>query len=288
MVRGVKSGVEEDGTTVWFEEKEILLTYQPLVQENVFLRTHIDANSRAHVWFLHGFGESGLSFKEAFVSELVGSYSIFVPDLPGFGVSPPQPGRMSLEGTAEVVLELINALSPNTAVLLVGHSLGSVIATRVARKLNELVKGVFSIEGNLTRSDGYFSAKAPEFPSADAFYGYFLDLIYQRAEKSEVYQRYLASIRLADPEAMMAWGRSSARIGESGRHGFNFASLTCPKIYYWNMESTPEETRNFIAENNIPNRPYTGAGHWPMIEISDECYSAISRFFASALAHSVI
>ena len=264
------------------------MTYEPMVREGVFLRTHIDAKSVAHIWFLHGFGESSLSFKEAFFSELVESYSLFVPDLPGFGVSPPQPERMSIEGATEVMLPLINGLSRNKAVLLVGHSLGSGIATRVARKLGETVKGVFSIEGNLTRSDGYFSAQAAEFQQADAFHRYFIDLIHNQAANSEVYQRYLASVRFASPEAMMAWGRSSAHLGESGRHGFDFVSLKCQKTYYWSMESTPEETQDFIVKYDIPNTQYTGAGHWPMIETPDECYSEISRFFASVLAQNII
>jgi len=264
------------------------LTYEPMVQEGVFLRTHIDVKSLAHIWFLHGFGESSLSFKEAFFSELVEYYSLFVPDLPGFGVSPPQPERMSIEGATEVILSLINVLSRNKVVLLVGHSLGSVIATRVARKLGEAVKGVFSIEGNLTRSDGYFSAQAADFQQADAFHRYFLDLIYKRAASSEAYQRYFASVRFASPEAIMEWGRSSAHLGESGTHGFDFVSLKCQKTYYWSMESTPEETRDFIVKYNIPNRQYTGAGHWPMIETPDKCYTAISRFFASVLAQNII
>jgi len=260
------------------------LTYEPMVREGVFLRTHLNTKSSAHIWFLHGFGESSLSFKEAFFSELVGSYSLFVPDLPGFGVSPPQFGKMSLEEAAKVIISLINALSRNKAVLLVAHSLGSVIATQIARNLGDTVKGVFSIEGNLTRSDGYFSAQVTQFQQADAFYQYFLDLIYKRAENSEAHQRYLASVRFASPEAMMAWGRSSDRLGGSGKHGFDFVSLKCQKTYYWSMESTPKETRDFIDKYNIQNIQYTGAGHWPMTEIPDECYFAISRFFASVLA----
>ena len=263
------------------------MTYEPMVREGVFLRTHINDKSLAHIWFLHGFGESGLSFKEVFFSELVESYSLFVPDLPGFGVSPPQPERMSLEGATEVALSLINVLSCNKTVLLVGHSLGSVIATRIAQKLDETVKGVFSIEGNLTRSDGYFSAQAADFQQADAFYRYFLDLIYKRAENSEVHQRYLASVRFASPEAMMAWGRSSGRLGESGMHGFDFVSLKCQKTYYWSMESTPKETQDFMVKYDIPNRQYTGAGHWPMIQTPDECYRTISRFFTSVRVQNI-
>ncbi|MGD2028977.1 MAG: alpha/beta hydrolase [Desulfobacterales bacterium] len=253
--------------------------YRPIIQEDVFLRAHRKQGSPAHIWFLHGFGESSLSFREVFSSELAASYSLFAPDLPGFGVSPPQPGKMSLKAATRVTIDLINVLSSSRPVLLVGHSLGSVIATWVARELGEIVKGVFSIEGNLTRSDGYFSALAAKFEQADTFYRYFLDLIYERTAQSEVYQRYFASVRFASPQAMMAWGRSSAQLGESGTHGSDFAALECAKLYYWGTESTPEETRKFIAARNIPNRKYTGNGHWPMVETPDACYHHMGEFF---------
>jgi len=253
--------------------------YHPIIQEGVFLRTHRKQGSPAHIWLLHGFGESSLSFREVFSSELAASYSLFAPDLPGFGVSPPQPGKMSLEAAAGVTIDLVNALSRNRPVLLVGHSLGSVIATWVARELGEIVKGVFSIEGNLTRSDGYFSALAEKFERADEFYRYFLDLIYERTADSEAYQRYYASVRFASPQAMMAWGRSSAQLGEAGTHGSDFVSLECAKLYYWGTESTPEEIRKFIAVHDIPNRQYTGDVHWPMVETPDACYIHMCEFF---------
>jgi pimeloyl-ACP methyl ester carboxylesterase len=258
-----------------------VLMYHPIVQEGVFLRAHRNPGSLAHIWLLHGFGESSLSFREVFSSELAASYSLFAPDLPGFGVSPCQPGKMSLEAAAGITINLINALSRNRPVLLVGHSLGSVIATWTAGELGETVKAVFSIEGNLTRSDGYFSALAAEFEDATEFYRYFLDLICKRAAKNEAYQRYLASLRFASPEAMMAWGRSSAQLGETGTHGSEFAFLKCAKLYYWGMQSTPEETQTFIERRGIPNRQYTGDGHWPMIDTPDACYHHMGEFFAN-------
>ena len=75
----------------------------------------------------------------------------------------------------------------------------------------------------------YFSAQTSEFQKADAFYRYFLDLIYKRAEKSEVYQRCLASVRFASPKVMMAWGRSSGHLRETGMYDFEFISLKCQK-----------------------------------------------------------
>jgi len=255
--------------------------YHPVIQEGVFLRVHRNQGSLPHIWLLHGFGESGLSFREVFSSKLATSYSLFAPDLPGFGVSPCQPGKMSLKDAAGVAIDLIRVLSGKRPILLVGHSLGSVIATWVARELGETVKAVFSIEGNLTCSDGYFSALAAEFEDATTFYRHFLDLIYKRAARSEAYQRYFASLRFASPEAMMAWGRSSAQLGENGTHGTDFASLKCEKLYYWGTESTPEETQRFIETHGIPNRRYTGDTHWPMVETPDVCYQHMREFFTS-------
>jgi predicted alpha/beta hydrolase family esterase len=48
-----------------------------------------------------------------------------------------------------------------------GHSLGAAIAVRAAHRLATRVAGVFSIEGNLTQADAYFSGAACRFDDPD-------------------------------------------------------------------------------------------------------------------------
>jgi len=254
------------------------VSYKPAVCEGVFLRTGGVEVSSTHIWFLHGFGESSFSFMEAFESDLAEEFALLAPDLPGFGVTPPYRDQITPEGAAKVTASLIRQISEGKRIVLVGHSLGSVVATHLAQILGARVAGLFSVEGNLTPADGFFSAKAGEFEDAEAFYRYFFPIVYEQTVGSDEYQRYMASVRVASPEALLAWGKASARFGNRGVFGADFAALECPKLYYWGEQSTTEETQRLLAQKKIPHRSYRGAGHWPMVTTPQSFYSAVRRF----------
>lgn len=90
--------------------------------------------------FLHGF--SGNHHGLAPVVELLPQYRIIAPDLPGFGDSPPLAESLhTVADYAVAVAEFIAALKLAEPPVLVGHSLGSVVAARVAVERPELVAG---------------------------------------------------------------------------------------------------------------------------------------------------
>jgi len=149
----------------------------------------------------------GLSFREAFSSPLAEAHNLFVPDLPGFGVSPYQPGRSSLRDSARLLGDLIRKLSPNRPIVLLGHSLGGIIGTWLAAKLERVI-AYLSIEGNLTRSDTFFSGLAAKAAVPQEFHSYFAGEIYKKMAANLPLQRYYASLRLADPRALLEWGKS--------------------------------------------------------------------------------
>ncbi|MEV0054074.1 alpha/beta hydrolase [Saccharopolyspora shandongensis] len=67
---------------------------------------------------------------------------VVIPDLPGFGDSGPMTGRRhDVAGYAHVITELIERLGGRTRpVVLLGHSFGSIVASRVAAASPELVR----------------------------------------------------------------------------------------------------------------------------------------------------
>jgi pimeloyl-ACP methyl ester carboxylesterase len=86
------------------------------------------ADDAAHrVVFLHGLrgDHHGL---EPIVAHLAGA-RVVVPDLPGFGASPPLPAdRHDVEGYAAWTRDLLAALAPAGDAVLAGHSFGSIVA----------------------------------------------------------------------------------------------------------------------------------------------------------------
>lgn len=255
------------------------MDFEIKVVNNILINTKNSSNAFGDIWFIHGFGGSSLSFRKLFSTNLKNYFNLFVPDLPGFGGSPLQPEHTSLESTSSLLLELIRQVSEKGTIYLVAHSIGSIIGTWVAQKLKHRIGGYFCIEGNLTRSDAYFSGLAVQYKTADQFFHEFGDRIYNMAKGSEAFQTYFASVCHAHPEAMMGWSKSSVIHSTIERSGNEFASLDCAKLYYWGKEDTPTETQEFIKAVSLPNKKFTNSGHWPMIDQPDQCCQDIIEFF---------
>jgi pimeloyl-ACP methyl ester carboxylesterase len=66
-----------------------------------------------------------------------GSYRVVAPDLPGFGASPPFPGRPhDLDGYTDWLIAFVEAVADDGPVIMIGHSFGSiVVASALARGL---------------------------------------------------------------------------------------------------------------------------------------------------------
>jgi pimeloyl-ACP methyl ester carboxylesterase len=90
--------------------------------------------------FVHGFRgtHQGLELIAGNLPE----FRVVSPDLPGFGASPPMPGRKhDVAGYAAVIAGLIRQLGVGPVVLL-GHSFGSIIAARIAATEPALVSSL--------------------------------------------------------------------------------------------------------------------------------------------------
>ena len=177
-----------------------------IVRNNIFIRTNQIQDTRSSIWLLHGFGDSGLAYKEVFESPLVEDYNIYVVDLPGFGVSPVQPNAIGIKEQALLLSDIIaKETSGQNKVSIVAHSLGGLIGTWVCENLNERIEYYFNIEGNLTEADSYFSSKPLQFESSEEFSDSFQAELFETAKTQERYKRYYSSVRFADPDGMKNW-----------------------------------------------------------------------------------
>lgn len=231
------------------------------VHNNIFLRLAETPAASADIWFFHALGDSGLNFLDVFTSPLASAYNLYVPDMPGFGVTPKNSDALTVQGAADVLCELILDLSRNRPLILVAHSMSSLIATRVADGLPEQVKFYFNIEGNLTRADTYFSGLATQYDTVSDFHTAFKRKIFSLLKEDGALHRYYASVRFADPESLWHLGRSGTAVTGETNGGDEFLRLRCRKVYYWDSESTAPETLAYLELANLPNRQFWGSGH---------------------------
>jgi pimeloyl-ACP methyl ester carboxylesterase len=248
------------------------------VDEDLFLR--LAGDGRYPLWLIHAYGDCGRSYMALFDRDPLREFTLIVPDLPGFGGSLPRRHHASLDGMADVLAALIERRVPSGPIGLVGHSLGSAVAVRAAQRIEGRVCAMFSIEGNLTESDGYFSGSADESEVPEEFQRRLAKLIWARATSREL-RRYGGSVLSADAETLWWLSRDSKQAARGDALGAEYRSLACPSLYYWSAASTPEVTQDYLHEHCIRQEMYSG-GHWPMLEDPDQTASAIGKFFREA------
>ncbi len=96
----------------------------------------VDSGSKPWMLMVHGFrgDHHGLTN----LIDGLGDYNILVPDLPGFGSSPALRRTHTVDAYAMVLRQLLEHVLQDTPILLLGHSFGSIVATRLARDLPQL------------------------------------------------------------------------------------------------------------------------------------------------------
>jgi len=243
----------------------------------MLVRTAGPRNGRT-LLFIHALADCGLAFTPLFETPLADSFRLIAVDLPGFGASPPRDDVRTIAQHAKVVAALADAVSSTDPVGLVGHSIGSMIAVEAASQLGQRFGGLFSIEGNLTAEDAYFSGRAADFDDPHAFKGRLLDDLWTMAQTQPILRRFHGTMTLADPVTMWTLGCDARRLSIGDAPGQAYLSVQ-PSLYYWSPHSTAENTREWIARSGMANLQFTEASHWPTIDQPAATARAIQSFF---------
>jgi pimeloyl-ACP methyl ester carboxylesterase len=152
------------------------------------------------------------------------------------------------------------------------------IAVEAAASLGGQCGGLFSIEGNLTADDAYFSGRAAAFDDPVLFKQRFLDDVWNLGQTRAILRRYYAAAVLADPIAMWSLGRDAKRLSICDAPGQAYRSVR-PSLYYWSPANTPETTRHWISTSGLDQRQFANASHWPTVDQPDETARAIAAFY---------
>lgn len=275
----------------------VMTTHERFVHvgnEHLFTRHSDIRSNRPSLLFIHGLGESGLCFGEAFSCGLFPDYNLIVPDLTGYGRSSRAVnGDYSFAAQIGRLKELISILDVGR-VTLIGHSLGGILGTLWAG-WDRAIKRLVNVEGNLTAADATFSKRAASaFEELRGEFGrwraWFLSEFTQHPVNDQLggrtsIKRYYRSLLFSRPEPFLANSLEIMDRTRTDQEGVSeiarvYNSLEIPKIYFWGAESLSDNTKAYLEREGLLNRGFPGAGHWPMIDVSDEFYQALADFLA--------
>lgn len=260
--------------------------------DEILYYRHNEINpDRLALIFIHGLGDSGLSFEYAFKYKKLRNFNIIIPDLIGYGRSSGAASqeRYRFKAHIERLWFLIEHLKLERVVLL-GHSMGGDITTLMCHEnRNGVFEKYINIEGDVTQHDLFISSRAvkahDEGNYDDWFYNHFMHrLIFEKLGHQMISRLYFASLNYCRLDAFLENSkelveRNTRLDGEfKSEIGEVYCKLGIPRVFCYGTLSCSNETLKYLKKNNMQVRAFEGAGHSPMVDSADEFYEFVTHY----------
>lgn len=235
------------------------------------------------VW-IHGLGESGLTFEGLLASPRLAAWRQVAPDLPGYGKTPWRDEPLTIEEHAALVAEWIGATAGQPLVI-AGHSMGGAIGISVCERLGNRVSGFVNVEGNLSFADCHFSSRAAAHSPAAFLAGELeriLDGVYRDGLRDEALRTYYPSLRICDPRAFHRNSVELVELSRAERLAERMAALEAALLYVLgDPRGTGAHSRRLLDLAGVPWRAVANAGHWPFLDQPAAFVGEMVRFLAA-------
>ena len=208
-----------------------------------------------------GFGDNKSMFGPLLTTELANRIRILPLDLPGIN-APPMHGETTLDSLADVVDAAVHVVD---AEVVLAHSVASIIASLAAGKIGSPIQTIFSLEGNLTAEDAYFSGTAADYGSAESFHAAFLLRLNTLAKDQPIMERYRAAVTEADPIALWQLGCDTRRFSEQNVPG-EILIACAETVYFYNPVNLPEASLEWLHSHDVRRVRLSNASHWASVD----------------------
>lgn len=244
---------------------------------------------RATIVYIHGLGESSLCFEALISDPRLDAWQHLAIDLLGYGRSiwPERP--FDLEQHAASIELLLDRLQIDQA-MLVGHSMGSVVALLLAERGSLDIPFLLDVEGNVTFDDCTFSSIASGQTLEhwlEAGYADFIDHIHFLAEEgrdtsdaakegARVMRAYGASAHFADPRTLYRDAVDLVRLSKTDELAARRAATGIPMVHFHGTpRGTGARSLGQLEAAGIATRAFEPAGHWPFLDQHDAFVEAM-------------
>jgi pimeloyl-ACP methyl ester carboxylesterase len=252
----------------------------------MFVREYPGEEQRPCLVFVHGLGESGLCFESIVGHPDLRGWTRWVVDLPGYGRSAwtAQEALPTLSDLADHLMAWVHAKRSGMPTVLVGHSMGGVIALLAAERHADKLAAIVDVDGNKSLGDCSFSAKAAR-DSLEEFEAKGLDAlrdeVYEAGLQDRAQRGYYASLRLCNPKAFHRHSVELVQLSKGESMARRLASLPMPKLYVAGQpDGACGRSISLLEAAKVPWVAVAPSGHWPFIDQPDAFAGVLARFVA--------
>jgi pimeloyl-ACP methyl ester carboxylesterase len=241
------------------------------------------AGAAAPQLWIHGLGEAGAGFATIARPPRLAGRRHLLPDLPGYGATPPGPEPTPLAGVADALAAWLEAQGERAAIAL-GHSQGAVIALLLAERHPARVRALIDIEGNKSEGDCGYSAPIAAFDLASfeaRGHREMCERAAGRAAADPAQAGYAVRMRRADTRTLHAHARElvalSRQEGLAGRLG----ALSLPRLFVNGApRGCPPRSLELADAAGVRRVEIGPAGHWPFVDQPDAFADAVAAQLA--------
>jgi pimeloyl-ACP methyl ester carboxylesterase len=229
------------------------------------------------VW-IHGLGESSTSF-DPVIAKLP-QYSHVLVDLPGYGRTAWPDTPADLDATAD---HLATWLRERPAAIVIGHSMGGVLATLIAER--GAARAIIDIDGNISGGDCTFSLQIKPF-TADEFAAHgFAEMrarIYADGATQPPLRGYHAAMCFASPYVFHHQARHLVELAYGGTLAPRLAALTIPALFIAGGVNGGicAESRALLDRHGVTWVAFEPSGHWVYLDQLEAFVAAVAGFVA--------
>ncbi len=232
--------------------------------------TTVDGPGTTLLW-LHGLGEHAATFAPA-IAHLPDHRHLLL-DLPGHGGAraveaagaAPWTQPPSIAETAGHLAELLAAIGP---AVVIGHSLGGVMALALAERTPANLRAVIDVDGNVSLGDCTYSSQIAAYPAAEyAAHGQAAVCDRLAAHADPIVRGYGARMRTASAAQLWRYSVDLVEAATAEDLARRRAAVRVRLVYVaGHPGGACARSRELLAAAGVDVREVGPAGHWPFVE----------------------
>ena len=235
------------------------------------------------VLYIHGLGCSKADFMEMAAAPELESFRLISADHPGCGDSPYDDDHpLNIDGIVNLIENFVKKLELGPF-LLVGGSLGGLVALLYAERNPNRVTGFVNVEGNLAPEDCMFSRNVISHP-----YQHFVKVIFPQIKKAisarrgRGFAQHLNVLAKANPRAYYDYAFQTVTYSDQGNLLQRFLSLPIPKCFLYGSENRHLSYLAQIRESDCAMIEIPNANHFLFYDAPNHYAAALANFARSS------
>jgi pimeloyl-ACP methyl ester carboxylesterase len=259
------------------ETKELCVGYR---NSELLIHCRLRSGRKGPLLFLHGLGCSIDDFLQAYETASLSEYTLASFDFPGCG-------RSSYTETTSLDVDDLVALTAMAVsqlalkdIVLIGHSMGGLVALLYSDRYTRSVRALVSVEGNLVRDDCFFSRKVAGTDYSLFRGSLFPDFVHGiKMRDNRGFREYARTLeQYTNPRAFYDYCSSLVAYSDSGMLLEKMLKLGLPTLFLYGSEDRDLPSIRELKRGGVRVVEIANSNHFPQYDNPNAFYKKIFNF----------